>query len=143
MEPAATVLATRALLLREDPEGLDLVPDLPDLWYGGGIEVHDAPTAHGRLSFAVRWHDQRPAILWDLAPHRPDRPVLLRSSGLDTSWSATTPRGEVLLGEVPPPEGLDVVTLVAEHPDIDPAMRRPGRAPTDLPDELPDGGSFS
>ena len=42
---------------------------LPDAWLGQGIEVHDAPTHHGVLSFAVRWHGDRPALLWELTPH--------------------------------------------------------------------------
>jgi hypothetical protein len=44
---------------------------------------------------------------------------------------------------VVPPEGLDTVRIVADHPDIDPEMRRPGADPQPPPPTLPDGGSFS
>jgi hypothetical protein len=54
--------------------------------------VHDAPTRRGPVSYAVRWHGTRPALLWDA----PDG-VELRAPGLDPSWSSSVPRGEALL----------------------------------------------
>jgi hypothetical protein len=70
---------------------------LPEGWAGQPIEVHDAPTPYGRLSFAVRWHGDRPALLWELDRY-PNRPVpRLTAPGLDASWSSTEPRGEALL----------------------------------------------
>lgn len=141
--PAALVLAVRNLLVAERRDGLALVPHHPDEWYGGGIELHDAPTAFGTLSFAIRWHGTRPALLWDLTPHPEIGPVTLTAPGLDPTWRTTEPRGDALLAEVEPPEGAETVELVAEHPDIDPAMRRPGTAPDGPADPMPDGGSFS
>ena len=146
---AAVVLAVRGLLVAESREGLALLPQFPDDWYGGGIELHDAPTAHGKLSFAVRWHDSRPAVLWDLEPHPGRGPVRLTVPGLDPSWTTTETRGDALLAEVAPPAGLDRLRVVADHPDIDPAMRRPGTDPDPIGDGdvvgggLPEGGSFS
>jgi hypothetical protein len=140
---ANVVLQARATLFSEAPDHLDLLPALPPTWYGSGVEVHDAPTAAGRLSYAIRWHGSRPALLWDLVAHD-DAAVTIRVPGLDPSWSTTEPRGDALLAEVDRPEGSDVVQVVAEHPDIDPAMRRPGRDPDPVViPELPDGGSFS
>lgn len=140
----ALITAVRHLLVAERPDGLALLPHHPDAWYGGGVEAHDVPTAFGHISYAVRWHGTRPALLWELAPHQGSGPVTLTIPGLDSEWSTIEPRGEALLAEVTPPEGLEPVTLVAEHPDIDPEMRRPGETP-DLPSppELPDGGTFS
>ncbi len=139
---AALILAIRAMLVVDRPQGLDLLPVLPETWYGGSIELHDAPTDHGRLSYAIRWHGTRPALLWELEPHD-DRPVLLRVPGLDPDWSATEAKGEALLATVEPPAGLEQLSLVVEHPDVPIEMRRPGQEPdgpglTDL-----DGGSFS
>jgi hypothetical protein len=88
----------RNLLVREVDGGLALCTMLPDGWLGGGIEVHDAPTHHGRISFAVRWHGERPALLWELDPHPDQPPVRLTAPGLDPSWSSLEPRGEALLG---------------------------------------------
>jgi hypothetical protein len=54
--------------------------------------VHDAPTRHGPLSYAVRWHGARPALLWEAPPG-----VRLRAPGLDPTWSSETTRGDALL----------------------------------------------
>ena len=116
----------------------------PDGWYGGKVELHDAPTAHGRISFAIRWHGTRPALLWELEPHEGDPPVTITVPGLDPTWSTIELRGDALLAEVAPPAGLAPIELVAEHPDIDPDMRRPGDEPDGpRPIDLPDGGTFT
>jgi hypothetical protein len=90
----------RNLLVRETADGLALCSLLPDGWRGGKLEVHDAPTHFGRLSYAVRWHGDRPALLWELVPHEGVGPVRLTAPGLDPSWSSTEPAGEALLGPV-------------------------------------------
>ncbi|QXC62872.1 hypothetical protein KSP35_08855 [Aquihabitans sp. G128] len=141
---AAVVAAARSLLVAERPDGLALLPVHPESWYGGGIELHDAPTDFGRLSFAVRWHGIRPALLWELEPHPGLAPVRLTIPGLDPTWSTTELRGDALLAEVAPPAGLDQLTLVSEHPDILPEMRKPGSAPDEPePPTIPEGGTFS
>ncbi len=140
---AALVLAARSLLVAERGDGLALLPVHPDGWYGGGIELHDAPTAFGHLSYAIRWHGTRPALLWELTPHPGTGPVRLTVPGLDPHWSTTELRGDALLAEVAPPVGLDQITLVSEHPDIDPDMRRPGKPPDEPAPEIAEGGTFS
>lgn len=82
---------------------LDLLPWLPPEWRGQALEVHGLPTAAGRLSFALRWHGRRPALLWELAGGGAD--VTLGSPGLDPAWSAEGRRGEALLGVGPPAGG--------------------------------------
>jgi hypothetical protein len=89
----------RRLLVREVPGGLALCSLLPADWRGQPVEVHDAPTHHGLLSFAVRWHGDRPAVLWELAG-RNDAPVRFTAPGLDPAWSSTDRVGEVLLGPI-------------------------------------------
>ena len=91
----------RTMLVRETDEGLALVSMIPARWYGQGVEVHDAPTRFGTLSFALRWHGTRPALLWELEPHDPDTAVVLTCPGLDPSWRTTERRGEALLAEHP------------------------------------------
>lgn len=109
---AAAELLTfaRNLLVREvdDEAGpaLALCSMLPDGWAGQPLEVHDAPTHHGLVSFAVRWHRDRPALLWDLRRREgsSSSPVRLTAPGLDPSWSTIEPKGEALLaaGAAPP-----------------------------------------
>jgi hypothetical protein len=83
----------RDLLVGASDDGsLVLLAELPDEWRGQGLEVHDAPTLAGRVSYAVRWHGPRPALLWEC-----ERPIPLRAPGLDPSWSTSEPRGEALL----------------------------------------------
>jgi hypothetical protein len=68
-------------------------------WLGQGIEVHDLPTPLGRLSYAVRWHGDRPALLWELDAHD-DEAVTLTAPGLDPAWSSAERRGDALLQPV-------------------------------------------
>jgi hypothetical protein len=84
----------RNLLVRETDDGLALCTLLPDAWVGQEIEVHDAPTHHGSISFAVRWHGDRPALLWDLRPHDDAPAVRITAPGLDPAWATTEVKGE-------------------------------------------------
>jgi hypothetical protein len=71
-----------------------LLPDgLPADWLGASCEAHGiAVGAHHRVSFAVRWHGERPAVLWEI-----DGPSgLVLRSGVDGTWSTTDERGEAL-----------------------------------------------
>jgi hypothetical protein len=91
----------RNLLVREVDGGLALCSMIPEPWRGQPIEVHDAPTHHGLLSFAIRWHGDKPALLWDLKPERAGAPaetVTITAPGLDPEWSTTDRKGEQLLG---------------------------------------------
>ena len=56
------------------------------------ITVDAAPLRAGPVSFAVRWHGERPALLWE-APSGTE----LRTPALDPAWSSTAGSGEVLL----------------------------------------------
>lgn len=87
----------RALLVHEAGETISLVAELPPSWRGGNLEVHDAPTrAGGRISYAVRWHGDRPALLWEC-----EQPgVRLLAPGLDLEWATDEQRGEALLAPV-------------------------------------------
>lgn len=94
----------RDLLVREGDSNLELCAFFPAEWMGQSLEVHGAPTSFGLLSFAVRWHGSRPALLWELVGEADrDRsvPVRLRVPGLDPAWSSTEPKGEALLNGPP------------------------------------------
>ena len=94
----------RNLLVREVAGGeLALCTLVPDSWLGQPVDVHDAPTHAGRLSFALRWHGERPALLWELQPHPGTTGTRITVPGLDAAWSTTETSGEALLAPVPPP----------------------------------------
>ncbi len=88
----AFLRALRDALVREEGERLVLVDHWPDDWHGHPLDVRDVPTRHGPMSFAVRWHGERPALLWE-APEG----VSLCAPGLDPEWSSAAARGEALL----------------------------------------------
>ncbi len=162
--PVRLLDAVARLLVADRPAGPAVLPWLPPSWWGRGWEVHDAPTRWGALSYAVRWHGDRPALLWELAGEAEDDPVVT-APGLDPTWSSRDRRGEALLAPVPaPPEiaaeqSLEAATgaAVAAPPR---SVWRPQDPGPDAPDgpqsssadpdpgarpesELPDGGSFT
>lgn len=99
-DAAGFLVAARASLLVVDADGtVDLLPAFPAEWLGLGVAVHDAPTRAGLVSFALRWHGGRPALLWDVPAGVP-----VRSSRLDPEFRGAPGAGEQLLGE--PPAGL-------------------------------------
>jgi hypothetical protein len=100
---AGLLLLIRQLLVRETPDGLALVSLLPETWLGQGLEVHEAPTPHGLLSYAVRWHGDRPALLWEISARDAAPAPVLTAPGLDAAWSSTELSGEALLAPVPVP----------------------------------------
>jgi hypothetical protein len=90
--PSKWLRHVRDVVIHDRGDVIDLLPGFPDEWTGQSIAVHDAPTRAGLVSFAVRWHGERPALLWD-APEG----VELRAPALDPSWSAIGGAGETLL----------------------------------------------
>ncbi len=101
---AARYWSTARSLMLDDrtDRTIDLLPVFPTAWRGGGVEVHQAPTLYGHVSFAIRWHGPRPALLWEVSPRPPAAggtiaPVRLRCPSLDPDWSTTDTRGETLL----------------------------------------------
>jgi hypothetical protein len=91
--------AVRDALVAEAPGVVDLLPGGLGPFAGQPVELHGAPTAFGTLSFAVRWHGPRPALLWELAAPADGetRDVTVRASGLDPAFSSTDRQGEQLL----------------------------------------------
>ncbi|MHB1928688.1 MAG: hypothetical protein ACYCUG_04560, partial [Acidimicrobiales bacterium] len=72
---------------------------LPASWRGQPLEVDGMPSLAGAVSFALRWHGPRPALLWEVDA---DGPVTVRAPGLDPAWVGTGAAGEALLGPGPP-----------------------------------------
>ena len=112
LAPATVLHLVRELLVAEDVERRHIAlaaAAVADGWLGRGFEVHGAPTRWGRVSYAVRWHGARPALLWDVETADGTAPVRLTAPGLDPTWSSSEPAGEALLAPVEPPGGLPKV----------------------------------
>lgn len=81
---------------------LRLAAHWPAAWLGQPVEVHDVPTRIGKVSWAVRWHGERPALLWDVVAHDPDGSAPeVTAPGLDPAFAATGWQGETLLAPRP------------------------------------------
>ncbi|MFZ4514934.1 MAG: hypothetical protein ACOYN3_01320 [Acidimicrobiia bacterium] len=95
--PAHFLRHVRHLVAQERPDGtVDVVTHLPPTWAGQALTITDIPTRVGRLSVAIRWHGNRPAVLWEA-----DKPgVRLHLPGLDPVWMSDEQSGEALLAPV-------------------------------------------
>ena len=83
---------------------LRLAAHWPTAWRGQPVEIHDVPTRIGRVSWAVRWHGERPALLWEVVPHDPGAVAPeVTAPGLDAAFTATGWQGETLLAAPRPP----------------------------------------
>lgn len=83
-------------------DGGRLLPGgIPSLWLGSNFEVHGLPTSpQSTVSFAVRWHGERPAVLWeqdaDGDPSADRALVELSAPDVDPEWVTTEASGETL-----------------------------------------------
>jgi hypothetical protein len=91
---AAFLRNVRSLVVNDSGSTIDVLPAFGEDWLGQPVAVLRVPTIGGSLSFALRWHGARPAILWEVEG---DRPFTLTCSAIDPSWSTTDRRGEALL----------------------------------------------
>ena len=104
---AARASAVLDLAVRDDPAGPALLVAWPQEWWGRPLEAHGVRTRHGSVSFGLRWHGKRPAILWEIVPGpgvQVDAAPVLTAPGLDPTWRGEGWTGEALLGEVTVPE---------------------------------------
>jgi len=86
-------------------EGRLLPLGIPHRWLGSNFEVHGVPTGpRSTVGFAVRWHGERPAILWE--QHGPTQ--VLTAPAIDADWSSDAPSGEALWAAPPQPRRIGV-----------------------------------
>lgn len=68
---------------------------IPTLWRGVNFECHDiAIGADASISFAVRWHGDKPALLWEVSG---TQTVKISAGATDPEWSSSALSGETLL----------------------------------------------
>ncbi|MEZ5247483.1 MAG: hypothetical protein R2707_20510 [Acidimicrobiales bacterium] len=96
---AAADRVLASVVAAPDPGVVHLLPSVPEAWLGQPIDVRSCGTPNGRVSFSIRWHGPRPALLWERLGG--SDAVELRCPGLDPSWSSLERSGEALLAEPP------------------------------------------
>ena len=104
VDPARWLWWTETRLVRPTLEGAELLPvGLPATWLGDHFEVYGLPSGvGGTVSFALRWHGARPAVLWEqTAPAG-----MLTAPVLAPGWGSAETTGEALW---PEPPGAPVV----------------------------------
>ena len=91
---------------RRIADGGHLLPlGLPHRWLGSNFEVHGVPTgARSTVGFAVRWHGDRPAVLWE--QHGDTQH--LTAPVVDPDWSSDDVSGEALWAAPPQPKRIGV-----------------------------------
>jgi hypothetical protein len=100
--PARFLRAVHDAVIRDGDDTLAMFPGFPPDWLGQSVAFHDVPARRGLVSVALRWHGDRPALLWT-APEG----VLLTAPALAPDWSLrvdASGAGETLLA--PPPDQL-------------------------------------
>jgi hypothetical protein len=93
---AAVAQMALALAVHVDGTTVRLLPCVPASWLGSPVDVRGVPTPMGRCSFSVRWHGERPALLWEIDGHDGGA-VRITAAGLDPTFVSTEPSGEALL----------------------------------------------
>lgn len=110
-DPGALAARASALIdmaVLDGSSGPVLLGGWVDALWGRQIEAHGVATRHGLVSFAMRWHGVRPALLWEVerwAVSDGGEPTLTAPL-LDPNWQGRGWSGEALLAEVEPPEGF-------------------------------------
>ncbi len=91
-------LANRCIL-RVSADSIDVCPDASLVVQGNQVAVYDAPTRFGKFGYAVRWHGDRPALLWTLETHEHVKPgsFTITAKSIDRQWASSQSTGEALL----------------------------------------------
>jgi len=90
-----------ARLAMPSGDGAALMPSgMPASWAGANFEVYGLPTGgSSSVSFAVRWHGERPAVLWE----QTGQPLRLSAPVVAPDWQSADSKGEALW---PAPAGV-------------------------------------
>jgi hypothetical protein len=86
---------------READVTCDLVSGYTSAWRGQKVDVRNVAVPGGFLSFSLRWHGERPAILWDVVDTKGNTVTsigwALTARSIDPTWSSAIAKGEDLL----------------------------------------------
>jgi hypothetical protein len=94
----ASVAWTESVLVRPSPSGglCEVFPfGIPETWWGTSVDCRGLiGDPHRSLSFSVRWHGARPALLWEVAG---PAGLVLTGGSADGEWHTADSSGETLL----------------------------------------------
>jgi hypothetical protein len=77
-------------------------------WFNVPIEVQNMPVHKGTIGYVIRWHGDRPALLWE---GEVSTEVTFTSPKLDADWESTESNGETLFPQQIPKE--TIVSLIS------------------------------
>ena len=86
---------------RDTATGVEVLASVPPSWLGAAMDVRRLRCAWGELSWSLRWHGERPALLWEIEPAEGlgEEPApTVRVPGLDPGFVGLGWSGEALLG---------------------------------------------
>jgi hypothetical protein len=109
--------AMRGVLVAVSGARVAVLPHFPVEWLGQAVAAHDVPTPHGPVSFALRWHGARPALLWEVPAN-----VRVHAPVLDPAWEGIGNAGEALLAEIDATRLLPLGTKPAPAVDARPGV---------------------
>jgi len=95
---AELVTAVRSIAVDDAGGELRVLAALPAMWRGRTIDAFALPVANGTLSYGIRWHGPRPALLWE-ANLAPEAPFQISAPGIDPAFHSTERAGETLLAD--------------------------------------------
>lgn len=101
---AHVLRAIRHLMVDESGTTVDLLASLPLAWRGRPIDAHNLHIAAGVLSYGLRWHGPRPALLWEL-DRRSEARFELQVPSISKTWTSIEDVGEDLLPDPEWPSG--------------------------------------
>jgi hypothetical protein len=89
----------------------------PTTWFGAAVEAYRLPAGpRHAVSYAIRWHGERPAVLWEVEGPAGDGDVgapgvRLTGGGVDPAWQTDQATGEALWAS--PPGAADAIAAAA------------------------------
>ncbi len=86
---------------RDTATGVEVLGSVPPTWLGAAMDVRSLRCAWGSLSWSLRWHGERPALLWEIEPADGlggEPAPTVRVPGLDPVFVGLGWSGEALLG---------------------------------------------
>lgn len=121
--------------------GALLPAGMPGDWLGQSVDVYGIPTAPGsEVSFAIRWHGERPAVLWE----QTGAPVELSAPAVAPEWRSSETKGETLWPRPPGAEPVAPDTIPVDPDAATPTPEATSASGADIDIDVdPEPGSFS